>query len=463
MSDWLEAEQRVERAQQLSESRRWGDALQELEAAIAINPANALWHAQRGVLLEELSRCNDAINAYRRSLELDPYDREVSLALGTCLARQGNYARALEVFVKLSETDRDFEPAYCHRIQIYAELGQHDRAEEMFYLAQEIEERCPHCFYHLGGSLAARGKTDRALFCYNRTLELDPMYAGVHRRIGLAYRAKGDLKKARAHLLEELRDDPGNSDILLDLAELAIAAQDWRSAACKYEQIIELQPDHEEAFFELGKLWLGRGNPEKALLCFERAEELCDSEMILCDLDWHIGEAMVRTRRLEEARTRLERAVTLDPQNPAILHLLGDVLLTLERPQDAAKYCRRVLSRDESDAIAHHKLGICLVQMGRSNDAIVHFLRAIEAKPDLSDAMLSAALAYVQLGKWRAARQMLNKVKACSPDDADARELSRNLWRYRFRALIKQCWGYVRHLGSRVSRSSFSGTVSHGS
>jgi len=56
MNDWLEAEQRVERAQQLSESHRWAEALTELDAALAIHPTNALWHAQRGYLLEELDR-----------------------------------------------------------------------------------------------------------------------------------------------------------------------------------------------------------------------------------------------------------------------------------------------------------------------------------------------------------------------------------------------------------------------
>ena len=64
MGDWLEAEQRVERAHLLSESQRWTEALAELDAAIAINPNSAPWHAQRGLILEELDRCGEAVQAY---------------------------------------------------------------------------------------------------------------------------------------------------------------------------------------------------------------------------------------------------------------------------------------------------------------------------------------------------------------------------------------------------------------
>src|SRR3989304_463065 len=98
MNDWLEAEQSVERAQQLSESHRWAEALTELEAALAIQPTNALWHAQRGYLLEELDRTEDAAEAYHRSFELDGDDREVALALGATLARLRRLGAAREIF-----------------------------------------------------------------------------------------------------------------------------------------------------------------------------------------------------------------------------------------------------------------------------------------------------------------------------------------------------------------------------
>ena len=81
MNDWFEAEQRVERAQQLAESRRWTEALAELDAALEINPSNGVWLAHRGYVLDQ------GVNAYTdtgRNLLRDP--KVIELYLGT-LAR----------------------------------------------------------------------------------------------------------------------------------------------------------------------------------------------------------------------------------------------------------------------------------------------------------------------------------------------------------------------------------------
>ena len=172
MNDWLDAEQRVERAQQLFECHRWDEALAELDAALAINSNNALWHAQRGYALEELQRDADAAEAYQRSLSLDPDDNEVTYALGATLARLGRLARALEIFEELARRDPQLEAVYCHRIELYAELGRHEQAEEVFYLAQQINDECPDCFFNMGGSLASRGEHERAIFCRRKTLAL---------------------------------------------------------------------------------------------------------------------------------------------------------------------------------------------------------------------------------------------------------------------------------------------------
>ena len=40
MTEWDDAERRVEKAQELFEQRRWSEALEELRAATDINPYN---------------------------------------------------------------------------------------------------------------------------------------------------------------------------------------------------------------------------------------------------------------------------------------------------------------------------------------------------------------------------------------------------------------------------------------
>jgi len=447
MNDWYEAEQRIERAQQLSESQRWAEALGEIDAALAINPNNASWHAQRGCLLEELERIEEAVDAYVTSLDLEPGDRDISMALGVAFARLERFTKALEVFEGVARSNADFEPAYCHRIAVYAELGLHDQAEQMFYLAQELNDACPHCFFHIGGSLAARGDVDRAIFCWRRVLELDPGYIGVNRQIAQAFRAKGALEEARAYFLSEVRNDPGNTDLLYELAELTLEAGQVATAAAKFSHILELDPEHAEARFALGRIWLRRGQPDRAMECFEAVRGQGEDGADLPGFDLKVGEALFRMGRFAEASEPLERAAEHEPANVVVQMLLGNCLLAAKRLKAAVNCFRRVLAIDGNNAYAYHNLGVCLLQLGRHDAGLEHCLKAILAKPDYGMAMYNAVIAYLHLARWREAKAMLRRAIRNDPANEALRRLARRFWRHRLRH-------YIRKVGESLRRAA---------
>ncbi len=433
MNDWFEAEQRIERAQQLSESQRWAEALAEIEAALAINPHNAMWHAHRGCLLEELERWEEAVQAFESSLELEPGDADVSLALGTALTRLGLFSRAIQVFEELARLYPDLEPSYCHRIGVYAELGRHDQAEEMFYLAQELNDSCPHCFYHMGASLAAREQYGRAVYCWERVLELEPDYVGVNRRIAQAYRAQGQLDVAKEYYLREIREDPGDTDLLYEVAEMIVESGQVGQAAAKFAQIVELEPEHADAHFALGKISLSREQPEAAMGFFETVIRLCEGDPDLPGFEAKFGETLLRLGRLTEARAQLEAATERDADDREAVMLLGDCLVAMGKTSDAADAYRRVLSKDARDPFARHKLGVCLFRQGRPAAALEHCLCALEAKPDYLPATYAAILAHLELAQWREARSLLRRAVRDNPENADLRRIEKQLGYYRLR------------------------------
>ncbi len=432
MNDWLDAEQRVERAQQLSESRRWEEALAEIDKALAINPSNATWHAHRGFISEELEHWEEAAEAYANAYELEPGDREISVALGAALARLGRFSKALTIFEAIARLHPDFEPAYCHRIGIYTELGRHEQAEEMFYLAQELEEYCPHCFYHLGASLAAREQFDRAIYCWRRVLELCPEYIGVNWLIAQAFRSQGKLDVAKEYYLRELRDDPGNTELLFELAELTLESGEVAMATSRFAQIVELDPGHEAAHFALGEICLARGQPGKALQCFDAIKSIASGRPDLPGFDAKVGEALLRLGRFPEARERLEAAVVdADTEPDDALLLLGTCLMAMGKIGEAGDTFRRILAVDDRHVLAHHRLAVCLLRQGRYAAALEHCQESLKAKPDFVMAMHVAVVAHLHLAQWREARSMLRRGLREEPKNPDLRRLSDRLWRYR--------------------------------
>jgi len=74
MNDWYDAEQRVEKAQELFEQQKWPEALELLRAAVSVNPYNPAWHFNIGLTLDEMERYPEAIDAYEEALALPPDD-----------------------------------------------------------------------------------------------------------------------------------------------------------------------------------------------------------------------------------------------------------------------------------------------------------------------------------------------------------------------------------------------------
>src|SRR5208282_2263237 len=103
---------------------------------------------------------------------------------------------------------------------------------------------CPHCYYNIALGLHSRGLFDKAIYCWQKALDLDDHHAQVHLRMAEAYWQKGELEKARQHYVQELRRQPGDTQTLLDLGRLLLEMGRLEEAGEKFRRAIELAPEH---------------------------------------------------------------------------------------------------------------------------------------------------------------------------------------------------------------------------
>ena len=110
MSEWNDAEKRVERAHELYERGQWQAALDELKAAIEINPYNGSWHFNLGLTYDAMERTEDAIASYRQALEMEPEDMEGLCAVGIDSNRTGNFDDAIKFLERIEALGKPFDP-----------------------------------------------------------------------------------------------------------------------------------------------------------------------------------------------------------------------------------------------------------------------------------------------------------------------------------------------------------------
>jgi tetratricopeptide (TPR) repeat protein len=440
LNDWNDAERRVERAQELFEQRKWQEALEELRAATSINPYNAAWYFNIGLTLDEMDRTPEAIEAYRQALEIEPDDVQALNHLGIDLHRVGRVDEALQCFERIETIDCSFEPSYCPRILCYSDLGEHERAEEMFCLGRLYKEHCPQCYFNMGMSLAARGLYDKAIYCWQRTLDAQGSHPEVHAHIAQALWSKGEREHARRHYLAGLRQAPGSMVMLLDLSELLIEMQRWDEAGEKIRRAIELAPEDPAAHYCHGR-WLLRCNrDDEAVVSLRRALEL---DPTFPGAHLRLAEAHYRKGELDPTREHLRAELLLRPEDTRTAMDLANLLMDVGETRAAAACLKRVVQKEPCNAKAWQNLGVAHFLRGRHGEGIAACQEAMRLDPTNLMAVHNLAMALGELRQYDAA---LATIRASAANESSNAHLEKLELRLRMLRIRERFTGILRTL-----------------
>lgn len=419
LNGWEQAEQRVTEAYEFYESGQMQDALDKLNEAVTMNPGCVAWHFNRGLTLDAMDRYEEAIACYQQALELAPSDTEILNCLAVDYTRTVQYDLAVATFEKIETIDPSYEPAYCNRIIAYTEMEQHDKAEQMFYLAQQINPECPICFYNIGNSLFSRGNYVRAIWCWEKTAELEPTHPQIHYRIAQACWADGQINKARDYFLRELRRNPGHIDVLADYGVFLLEQGHINPAAEKFRWILELRPEFAQAMFYLGEICRLEENLSEAMAWYGKAKT---TETQLAGPRFRMAQILMWQDRPDGVADLLREEIKLACDDEQVMLSIGQMLIRLGEYNDALPCFLRVLDSNSEQGKAY--FGISAILMNRRDlEGCLQFLEhAIGVDVRVLSAYLGAALIHSRQNNYQRAFEILYKAKS----------LLGSSWRLRF-------------------------------
>jgi tetratricopeptide (TPR) repeat protein len=132
-----------------------------------------------------------------------------------------------------------------------------------------------------------------------------------------------------------------------------------------------------------------------------------------------MGIVHLQSARPEQARECLEKAVALEPHNPAHYGNLGIAYRALKRYDDAATAFRRAIA-DQPTPPMFSNLGLALKDGGRTEEALEAFNQALSIRPDYATALFNRANLLLELGRLLEAKSDYARVVALNPADAGA-------------------------------------------
>lgn len=174
----------------------------EVDAALRLDPELAEAYAAWSVLLVELRRRGEAINALRRALSINPNYGEAYLRLGFALEYDGQLLEALKAYDQVAVLDPLNTILHVRRCLLLPMLGRYVEAEAACQRGFELQPELPNALWAHALLQIARGDLASAVGHYRAALSRAPMRADIRSELALIYMDLGMTDEAMREIAE---------------------------------------------------------------------------------------------------------------------------------------------------------------------------------------------------------------------------------------------------------------------
>jgi len=335
-------------------------ALALADSVVRRAPRLADGHFQRGRVLTELKRFDDADESYRKVLSLDPQYQGAWFNLGNNAYRRQNYETALRYFQK--------------------EQQRHPSASALV---------------EIGKTYGLQGTPDSARHAYERALARDSTHAEAHARLGQLHEEEGNLEAALEHSRRALALDSTDVNYRYVVGAQLFQLGRYEAAIPHLRDVIAERPWHQSAHYNLGQALVrtGRQDRGKTYLAesdsledqqreIERLESVAQDEPGAPDRWTKLADAYRRAGRLEDAREAYSIALYLRPSNPTLRDRLAQLSAELGNYEAAVSHYRTLLRRRPGFNEAWFNLGVVYARNGETEKARKVWERVLRRNPD---------------------------------------------------------------------------------
>ncbi len=187
-------------------------------------PGNATAHLMRAYVRNELGDRARAIEDFNAAIALDPKDPTFRTARGLFHQESKDYSKAIADFTEAIRLDPKGALAIASRADVHNDAGELEKARDDYDRAIELEPRNPAHYSGRGTIWARLGEFERSLEDLNRAIELDPKTGYSRFLRAWAHASLKDYDGALADYDEAIRLDPTD--------DYALRSRGWILATC---------------------------------------------------------------------------------------------------------------------------------------------------------------------------------------------------------------------------------------
>ena len=304
----------------------WNSATAGLHEALAKKPENAEAHNVLGRLLGRKGADSKEVAAeFREAIRLRPDYAEAHNNLGLVLTQTNDDDAAIAEFREAIRISPDYADAHGN---LGATLTPTDNEQAIHELekAVALAPTSVKAQFNLAGAYGANSKygTAKEIEQLRKVIELSPQFARAHLALGKALLHDGKIPDAVSELQEATR----------------------------------LEPQNGEAHYQFGLALARAGRKEEAEPELKKGREMvaADDRNQNANLDISEGRTALDNGDLDQATTKFNHAIKLEPESPDAHRFLGMVLEKRGDTGAASAAYRKALNLNPGDLLAKQRL-----------------------------------------------------------------------------------------------------------
>jgi|GEM_PF-648091 len=296
--------------------------------------------------------------------------------------------------------------------------------------------------YYVGQAYMACGQYEKALKCFEDSLDQSKIQSFVYYNMGQCQQSLGNELEARAYyqkaqeqipLYQDTKDEKDYQyDVALRIGTTHLHLREFEKAMEYFEQAKSLNKDKSFVYFNMALCHQEKGELREALKNFLRAlelspaagkkEDIPSDEPTLGFISYQVGITYAHLGDHEKALESFERSLAIDGERSAVCFYAAHALVQLGRWREALEFFEKVLAQENWDkeieaGHLYFEKGFCHYRLGEYSLAKESLIKSSELLPGECGAFNLLGAAYRELGEGEKAILAFEEALRLRPEE----------------------------------------------
>ncbi|HEY9613465.1 FkbM family methyltransferase [Allocoleopsis sp.] len=244
-----------------------------------------------------------------------------------------------------------------------------------------------------------------------RQNELAPLEKRLN--LGIEHHQAGRLPEAESCYQQVLQWQPNHADAWHLLGVIAGQQKQHQTAIERINRAIELNSENPDFHNNLGNALKAQGKLEEAINAYYQALRVNSRYP---DAYYNLGNTFKQQGKLEQAIDAYQQALKLNPKFTEVHNNLGNVLAENGKLEEAISCYQQALQLNPNNVEICNNIGNALKEQGRLQDAVISFQQILQLRPDYADAHYNLGNTLKDQGKLQEAIACYQRTLQLNPN-----------------------------------------------